>query len=664
MGVEAATLTRDEQDSASPRPRADAGGLARLAPVLAAAAAVVPILVAAIRAYSRGWIPYGDDAYFTVRAWDVFSRDVPLLGTYSSATGRVAGYAINHPGPLQFDLLAVPVRVLGHDLGTAVGQALINATAVALVAWLTNRLLGRTGSTLAMAGSALLVLSMGSEVLYRPWGPYAAVLPFLLLLVAVWCSLADDPVALPVTAVAGSYCLETHLSYSLLVPGLVLLTAGWTILRLVRPTQTSPDEARKRATRRWGAVALVAGAVCWIQPVFQQFTAPGMGNLSAIAHSAGNSVGTPGLEMSIRRLAQTVALPPAWLPPTFSEPPTPLDPPPSLASAGLALALLVAATAILGWRAARRGSQAIAAGCATSLVAITLALATLPRMPTYADGMPIHQLMWLWPLGLVAWLVIAAATVDELAARDVRPRLLVGAALAIAVVAGAAALPTRAGIHEPFAWAVPGVRAVEDDVVEAVRGKGPILVDMPYSTSTSLIGPALLPVLQREGIPFLVRDDGYVQTLGERRRYEPGDATWRLTITGQLNAQPPGLDDRLVARWTDLPSGQGRELDRLTGELRSALVATGLPLVPGAADRLRDAGFTDMVALADNARSDPEAVLNGEVFLVLDAVLPAIWSEPIIDPDRFPVELIPRWIELTDGSQNRTISIYLGPIEA
>ena len=69
-----------------------------------------------IRAYRRGWMPYGDDAYFSVRAWDVFSRDIPLLGTSSSGTGRVTRQAINHPGPLQFDLLAVPARLLGHDL--------------------------------------------------------------------------------------------------------------------------------------------------------------------------------------------------------------------------------------------------------------------------------------------------------------------------------------------------------------------------------------------------------------------------------------------------------------------------------------------------------------------------------------------------------------------
>jgi hypothetical protein len=90
-------------------------------------------------------------------------------------------------------------------------------------------------------------------------------------------------------------------------------------------------------------------------------------------------------------------------------------------------------------------------------------------------------------------------------------------------------------------------------------------------------------------------------------------------------------------------------------------MATGLPRVPGAADRLRDAGFGDIAALVENARSDSEAVLEGGVLPFLDIWYPAVSSERIIDADRFPVELIPRWIELNDRSQNRRISIYLGP---
>jgi hypothetical protein len=48
-------------------------------------AAVVPIAVATARAMHRGWVPVGDNAFFTVRARDVFTLEhLPLLGTCST----------------------------------------------------------------------------------------------------------------------------------------------------------------------------------------------------------------------------------------------------------------------------------------------------------------------------------------------------------------------------------------------------------------------------------------------------------------------------------------------------------------------------------------------------------------------------------------------------
>jgi hypothetical protein len=139
------------------------------------------------------------------------------------------------------------------------GQALINAVAVELMAWLVHRLLGRVVATVAMAGCALLVWSMGSEVLYRPWGPYAVVLPFTLYLVAVWGSVAGDRVALVVAVVAGSYCVQTNLAYALLVPGLAALAAGATVFRLLPRGDTSAaGAAARRATARGAAVAVAA----------------------------------------------------------------------------------------------------------------------------------------------------------------------------------------------------------------------------------------------------------------------------------------------------------------------------------------------------------------------------------------------------------------------
>src|SRR5262245_55237180 len=162
MRAEVSGVVCDDLEVSRPGTAPSDDGVPAWAPLVALAAAVVPILFAAIRTLWRGWAPYGDDALFSVRAWDVLSRNIPLLGTASSGSGRVTQRGINHPGPLQLDLLALPVRTLGHAVGTAVGQALLNVVAVGLLAWLVHRLAGRLATTIAMAGCALLVWSMGS----------------------------------------------------------------------------------------------------------------------------------------------------------------------------------------------------------------------------------------------------------------------------------------------------------------------------------------------------------------------------------------------------------------------------------------------------------------------------------------------------------------------
>jgi hypothetical protein len=173
----------------------------------------------------------------------------------------------------------------------------------------------------------------------------------------------------------------------------------------------------------------------------------------------------------------------------------------------------------------------------------------------------------------------------------------------------------------------------------------------------------MLPALQRAGVPFLVRDDTFVRTLGERRRFEVGDAAWQLTFVGDPAPEPPGPQHRLVARWTDLSDEVRSEFDRLNAELRAALVATGVPLLPGGAERVADTGFGDILPVIENARTDPDEVLEEQALHVLVSWVPILTGEPVVDADRFPVESVLRWIELREMMGNRHLSVYLGPVE-
>src|SRR5262249_51651383 len=84
--------------------------------VLTVALAILPIVVAVVRAILDHWLPVGDDAYFVLRPRDVWTSHIPLLGTWTSAS-LSTGRDINNPGPLFFDALAVPVTVFGGAAG-------------------------------------------------------------------------------------------------------------------------------------------------------------------------------------------------------------------------------------------------------------------------------------------------------------------------------------------------------------------------------------------------------------------------------------------------------------------------------------------------------------------------------------------------------------------
>jgi len=141
--------------------------------------AILPVVVAVGRAIENGWTPLSDDAYFAVRARDVFSyHNFPLLGTWSSSS-QAYGINLHNPGPLQFDLLALPVRIFGGGAGLALGVAIINIVAIVGIAVFAYRRGGALTGTLAMLLTAGLCWTMGSEALFEPWQPVAVLLPFL-----------------------------------------------------------------------------------------------------------------------------------------------------------------------------------------------------------------------------------------------------------------------------------------------------------------------------------------------------------------------------------------------------------------------------------------------------------------------------------------------------
>jgi len=420
-------MTARTADDAAPLER-----WAARASVLAVAGAV---LVAGIRGAIDGWQPIGDNGLLVLRSRDVLTAHHPWLGTWTSASLSV-GTPINNPGPLQFDLLA-PFARLDPAAGVAVGVAVLNALAVVLAAAFAHRVGGPRTVALAMVAAGGVAWSMGSELLLDPWQPHALLLPFLALLVLAVALAAGDLVALPWAVFVGSVIVQAHLSYAVLVPGVLFAGVAWAALALRR----SPPLERQVRRRRWGralAVAALVGLVCWAQPLWEQVARDG--NLATVATNAGGGDEAIGPSAGLRLAGSVLGEPTGWLRPSFEERFAPDPDGVELVPAGsplggvrdlgpavaslLGLALLLGASA---WRARRRGDRTGVAVAVVGGVAAALAVATAASLPvSEVFGIAAHQLRWLWPIA-------AVTAVLPLAALLPRHRLVTGGAAAVAV---------------------------------------------------------------------------------------------------------------------------------------------------------------------------------------------------------------------------------------
>ena len=243
-----------------------------------------PLVVALVELRRPHWYPLLDMAQTEIRVRDIANGHPPLIGL----AGRIGPFGPDggsHPGPLSFYALW-PVWKLfgGSSYGMFASTVVLDIVAFGLALWMALRRGGRTLLLAIAAVLAVLTRAYGAFLLTLPWNPYLPVLWWFVFLLAVWSVLADDLAMLAVLVVAGSMCMQTHISYLGLVGGLVLVTAVVVGARAVR---RRGDADARRALWRWGGSSIVAGVVLWIPPVIDQF-AHSPGNLGIIRDYFGN----------------------------------------------------------------------------------------------------------------------------------------------------------------------------------------------------------------------------------------------------------------------------------------------------------------------------------------------------------------------------------------
>lgn len=548
-------------------------------------AGLVPIVVAVVRAAIKDWTPVGDAAYFTVRSADVLTANHPLLGAWSSGSS-VVGVPVNNLGPLQLDLLAPFTKVTPY-LGTAIGSALVNAASVVAV-WIAARRMFRPAVVVAvMLGTTLFVASLGLSWLIDARQQAAMVMPLFALL---WMSAAmwiGSGVAVPISVVIVSLIVQTHFTY-VYAAGLVFV-AG--LVGYVLATWTSRSN--------WGRVAIwsvILGALCWIQPLLDQFA--GTGNLGAVLGAAGDRPGA-GIETGVQLVAGAALTPPFWLPASMR---TFLLPEDGITLAGAAAAiviwlLLASALALSG---ARAGTPAARASGIAVVVAVGAGLVAAARIPVSSFGLVPQNYYWAWPLAAFVTLAVVAGgcSLPTVAAAlrhgspDQRRALLTSALLVavgiaawprypVASVAGDEVEAERVGrpLRAQLATAIDA--GVVDDDVEVDLSRAFFANDHPY---------VMLAELQRAGIEFhFVPDSRNLDRFGDSRCAEAGRYQRLLLISGKdpelapgsvIVAEVIGITDNELAEYAALQGYFGGLLRDGTVDVdEAALEANGEPAI-------------------------------------------------------------------------------------
>jgi hypothetical protein len=610
-------------------------------------AAILPVIVATVRAISGDWRAIGDNAYFSIRAADVLTEHHPLLGSWTSASIAI-GLEVNNAGPLLFDVLAIPVRIGGPDAGLAVGVALINIASILGIAVIARRQAGATAVVVAMAAATGLGWALGSELLFEPWQPHSLIFPFLCFLFMVWALVAGDLVMLPWAVGLGSYVAQTHVGYALLVLTLGAAAVAAAGARVWRSRRLDPEDwpALRRRTSRYVAVAAIVALACWAQPVIEQIFGEGRGNLGRLASSAGDTGARVGFSDAPKYVATLLALPPWWGRPSVSEQFVPGDSLPSLGSSLVGLAVVALLLAV-GLRSAwRRADRPVVSLVLTGMAVVAVAVVGAATMPIGIFNLASHQMRWLWPAAVFVTFALVMAAVTARGGRV--GRVGVGLVVLATLVLSGLNLPSMNARVGPAADAnaIPTVRELLPQL-GSLRGERGVLIDV---TGERFAEPYTFPVmveLQRLHVPWFVEDPGLVRQVGPDRAYE-GQASQRLFVREGDAAREAADGARRVAFVEALNPAEADELAGIEEQLRPFIADGGL--------------VGDRVVSTDGSAGSTDAQLRDADYLFASRALVGLVSDDRLRvPDRW-AGVLARYADLQYQADRLTVAVFVEPL--
>lgn len=497
---------------------------ARRFEVLIAVVAILPFVVAVVRSIVNDYTPIGDDGLLLLRSRDVFTEFNPLLGTWSSSSVGF-GVEINNPGPLLFDLMALPIKLFGSGPGMAIGVAALNAACLLAAAVIAHRIAGRIAFLLILLVGALFAWSMGSELIYDVWQPHSLLYPFFLLIVLAWSVAEGRLKALTWSIAVASLLIQTHLSYVYLAPLVILVGVA-----LYLWSQRAGFVAALVSLKNPVLWSVGVGVVLWAQPLWQQLHGPGESNMDRLIDAASGKYGSMpsfGTSLAVRFLGAVIALPPWILRSSFAEsiPPVqvldssgnflPVAGLPSLFISTLAVLLIMAFLLGSAISLRRLPKSGVLTSAILSASLLLLSVFTIKIMPVGPVD-PAHQMRWLWPIGafVIFSLLLRVFTLPTISRSA---PWLVAALVAIVSLAN---LPMHVVAEGTVAYrdATPSVRSMISQV-EKLDNRGVLLFDPSTLRFAEPYSGPLLAALADKGIRFVTASEPYVRQLGEGRRY-------------------------------------------------------------------------------------------------------------------------------------------------
>jgi len=213
----------------------------------------------------RRWYPTLDQAMIELLMRDVGTENSPTTGL----VGRFVFEEMqaSHPGPLSWYVLSPAYRLLGST-GSAliVSNLLLGFLAVVAVVWMVARRGDPTRLLIVGVAVVLLARALGTVILSEVWNPHLPVLWFLVAVVASWSVLVGSRPLVLLAVFAGSLCAQTHISYSVPVAALLMLTLGALVVDAVRHAN------RRLRDLAWLAAGVGALVVLWVPTIYDQLT--------------------------------------------------------------------------------------------------------------------------------------------------------------------------------------------------------------------------------------------------------------------------------------------------------------------------------------------------------------------------------------------------------